>query len=212
MNTVKARNQLSNYVINNSPFILIYTLLFLISLFHVLIYEKGTFLIIVNQMRHQYLDIFFSYLSYMGNEYFFIAVILIFYFYKKHLIKVFVFSYGIAYPIVWSLKQITNTERPYQYFGENTIIKYVDGIALMSTPSMPSLHATIAFIIFTVLSLHFNNKYLSAFFILIASLFAFSRFYLLQHFLEDIIVGSMIGVAVPIFVYYFFVIRKRENS
>ncbi len=69
--------------------------------------------------------------------------------------------------------------------------------------SFPSGHTTAAFSMFLMLALISKNKSLGVLYAIIAVLIGYSRVYLSQHFFEDILVGSIIGVTVTLILYYF---------
>jgi membrane-associated phospholipid phosphatase len=60
--------------------------------------------------------------------------------------------------------------------------------------SFPSGHTTSVFAFMAFLSIITKNKLFSILYLLMAIFAAYSRMYLAQHFLEDVITGSIIGV------------------
>ena len=64
--------------------------------------------------------------------------------------------------------------------------------------SFPSGHTITAFAIFIILAMVVKKQYLKVLFTLTAILAGFSRVYLSQHFLEDIFLGALIGVAIAL--------------
>jgi membrane-associated phospholipid phosphatase len=70
----------------------------------------------------------------------------------------------------------------------------VPGVELHLLHSFPSGHATTAFALFFLLALINQNKGLQIFFLIAALIAAFSRVYLSQHFLSDVLAGSAIGM------------------
>jgi membrane-associated phospholipid phosphatase len=75
---------------------------------------------------------------------------------------------------------------------------------LLTSRSFPSGHATSAFAIFLAVALISGNRYVKVLCFIFACLVAFSRVYLSQHFLIDIIAGSMIGCIGTLAVYELF--------
>ena len=72
--------------------------------------------------------------------------------------------------------------------------------------SFPSGHATVIFAAMTTLALYYKNKCLGVLLLTFAVLSAFSRLVLGVHNLEDVIVGSVIGIVVG-----FLIQRTYEN-
>jgi membrane-associated phospholipid phosphatase len=69
-----------------------------------------------------------------------------------------------------------------------------------STYSFPSAHAAVIFAAMTTLAFHYKNKRLSIILFIIGCLVALSRLILGVHTAEDIIVGSIIGIVIGIFI------------
>jgi len=69
-----------------------------------------------------------------------------------------------------------------------------------TTYSFPSGHATVIFAAMTSLSLHYKNKKLTLLFMFFAFFVTISRLMLGVHTIEDLIIGSVIGLATGILV------------
>ncbi len=75
--------------------------------------------------------------------------------------------------------------------------------------SFPSGHTAAVFSLMLCLTLIFNKKtWLSPIFFVLAVLTAYSRVYLSQHFAEDVLAGSLVGVAMTLFVYWLYQRKK----
>jgi membrane-associated phospholipid phosphatase len=83
--------------------------------------------------------------------------------------------------------------RPAGYFQDLAQLHVVEGVVLLSSRSFPSGHATTAFALFLCLALLLKSRFMKLICFLLASLAAFSRVYLSQHFLIDVYAGSIIG-------------------
>ena len=68
--------------------------------------------------------------------------------------------------------------------------------------SFPSGNSMSAFAIFTFLALCFSNKRWTAWLAIPAALVAFSRVVITQHFLMDILAGSLLGLVIGTVLYY----------
>ncbi|WP_176829724.1 phosphatase PAP2 family protein [Tenacibaculum sp. MAR_2009_124] len=98
--------------------------------------------------------------------------------------------------------------RPVGAMGEDTL-HLVEGVKMALWNSFPSGHTITAFTVFTVLSLYFakcKSQYLWFSLAIIAGL---SRVYLSQHFLIDVVVGSVIGVVIGFISMAFFCKSER---
>jgi membrane-associated phospholipid phosphatase len=78
---------------------------------------------------------------------------------------------------------------------------WVEGVELNSYFSFPSGHATAAFSMCLALAIIVGKVRWSAVFAVVAALLAYSRVYLSQHFLQDIMAGAALGTVVSFLVY-----------
>ncbi|UKN02179.1 phosphatase PAP2 family protein [Paracrocinitomix mangrovi] len=90
----------------------------------------------------------------------------------------------------------STANRPIKIFGAENL-NLVDGVSMHGSYSFPSGHSTAAFALFTFLAFYFRkNSKMQVILGFLAVLVAFSRVYLSQHFYEDILAGSILGIAV----------------
>lgn len=75
---------------------------------------------------------------------------------------------------------------------------------MLGERSFPSGHATAAFVVFSALAFSTESKLAKVIFFIIALNAAFSRMYLSQHWLVDIVTGSLIGITYAIILYFAF--------
>ena len=92
-------------------------------------------------------------------------------------------------------------DRPSLYFrklGMLDEINLVEGIVLNGgTTSFPSGHTMSAFALYAFLAFCLpKKKWLAALLFLIALLVGISRIYLVQHFLQDVYLGAILGVLI----------------
>lgn len=85
--------------------------------------------------------------------------------------------------------------RPVAYFGEPSPLYLVPGFENHLDYSMPSGHAAIAFALFTSLAIQERKRWEQVCLLAMGLLAAYSRVYLSEHFLGDVVVGSLLGVA-----------------
>ena len=82
--------------------------------------------------------------------------------------------------------------RPVEYFGEENL-HLIKGVKMAHWHSFPSGHAITVFIISVLLITSIKNKKQQLFIAFCALLAGYSRVYLSQHFLIDILAGALIG-------------------
>ncbi len=122
------------------------------------------------------------------------------------------FSNVLASIITQILKHTVYSDavRPKKFFEGIHDLYFVPGVDNHLYNSFPSGHSTCAFSLYLALALLIPNKILKLILFFIALLIGYSRIYLSQHFLEDVYVGSLIGVSITIWVYY--LIRKKGSD
>lgn len=153
--------------------------------------------IYINQHHTSFFDAFFKYITYLGELGAFpplVLIILLFVSYRKS--ALFVCANAMSGVFVQILKRFlfSDHSRPVKYFSGMYDLRMVEGVTVHSNYSFPSGHSTTAFSTFLVLAMFSNNRYIKFACFVFASLTAFSRVYLSQHFLSDIVAGSFIGV------------------
>jgi membrane-associated phospholipid phosphatase len=96
--------------------------------------------------------------------------------------------------VIQLLKRLFNAPRPLKYFENISPIRTIEGYPVNEWNSFPSGHTATAFTLAVVLSYLLPHRQRHLIIISLAALTAFSRVYLAQHFMEDIIAGAIIAV------------------
>lgn len=114
-----------------------------------------------------------------------------------------VLTVALAAGMTAAIKYTVDAPRPWTVLTEAGIGDFprVQGYDCAVTPSFPSGHTATAFALFTGISLFVRNRRIKVGMFFPALAVAFSRIYLMQHFLSDVLVGSLIGVAAALVVY-----------
>jgi len=170
------------------------------TLFLMIKYGKGPSHLIVNEWHSPMTDVFFKYVTHLGDGAMFALVILILLFVKIRWAFYELFAALMTLIFVFVTKQIIfkGAPRPTNFFENSETLHLVEGVKMHTMNSFPSGHTITAFAIFIVLAIIVKKQYLKIFFTAIAILAGFSRVYLSQHFLEDIFSGALIGVAIAL--------------
>ena len=162
--------------------------------------------------RTPLLDRFFYYVTFLGEGITCVVLIIVLLLWLKLDNRTFLIgmsSFGGISIIVQFIKRIVLPYqlRPSKFISSDISLHFVENVSLHSYLSFPSGHATTIFmtVCFMVLTIPPKHKIYSFLAVLIATIIAYSRVYLSQHFYEDIYVGSLIGVRVTTFVYAFFI-------
>ena len=151
--------------------------------------------ILMNSVHNRYLDILFTTITWLGDGIFIVAMAVLFFIIrKKQLAVLSISSYLLSGLVAQILKRTINSPRPKTVFMNTDYTILVDNSSLYALNSFPSGHTASAFALATVLALYLSNKNYGCLLIIYACLVGYSRVYLAQHFLIDIICGSVIGV------------------
>ncbi len=169
--------------------------------------DHGEAILYLNRNRQPWMDIFFDYVTLLGDGLFFlpVGILLLFVRYRYALVLpvlgllVSVFTQG--------LKHLFGHPRPYAYFENNGMmdkIVPIEGIDMYTgMNSFPSGHTMTAFALYAFLALCLPGKrWGGLFFFILALLVGLSRIYLVHHFLEDVFLGSIMGVALALTFYW----------
>ncbi|MBL7966351.1 MAG: phosphatase PAP2 family protein [Prolixibacteraceae bacterium] len=99
--------------------------------------------------------------------------------------------------------------RPVEFFEFQKVIRLANGYYPPGLYSFPSGHSATVFSIFCYLSLLTKNRTVQFLMFLLALTVSYSRIYLSAHFPVDVLAGSLIGVSITVFAFYFS--RKITN-
>lgn len=166
----------------------------------VLLTDKQLAHLSINQYHTPFFDVFFKYATFLGDGLIvgLIIIMLLLFSYRWGLVALI--SFGSSAIITQLLKRLVfdSHTRPITYFKDLYDFHLIDGVQMHTLYSFPSGHSAAAFSIFTVLAILSQSRQTQIFSMLVAMIAAFSRVYLSQHFLEDILVGSFIGYSCAI--------------
>jgi membrane-associated phospholipid phosphatase len=189
----------------NPYFFSLFTLFVIIS--GVLLYnmEQGDAIFFFSERRSDFGDVFFTYFTKVGEEWaypFVLAALL--YFIKPRNFRFFFFVplLGAFVALVsYFSKLFFRHPRPILYFERNGLLEEVVKVADVSLyggmNSFPSGHTMSAFALYAFFAFMLPNKRMvGALLLLVALLVGISRIYLVQHFLEDVYLGAIIGVGI----------------
>jgi membrane-associated phospholipid phosphatase len=179
----------------NSPIIIAYLVFLTVGTTLVLLYNKRDICLYINGLNNPFFDFFFKYLTEFGAFLLIAPIILLQLFIRFRFALITAVSAVVGSIITQVLKRLVyyDSPRPIALFGEHGNLHLVDGVHLHTSHSFPSGHTTGAFALFVALALINRRPYMKIVFLIIAILVAYSRMYLSQHFLLDVVVGSAVG-------------------
>ncbi len=167
------------------------------ALFYVLHHSKAEGYLGLVPYHSKALDVFFTCYTYLGDGIFILllAVVAFIRKYKWPGIAIIV-SYALSGLLSQVIKQFFPSPRPAVFFRElGQSFHEIPGVTLMkSMASFPSGHTASAFALFSVLVfINPHSKWNTLWFILAVGV-GYSRIYLGNHFLADVLCGAVIGV------------------
>ncbi|MDR6940604.1 phosphatase PAP2 family protein [Mucilaginibacter pocheonensis] len=182
-----------------SPFFILYLLLLCSCLIIKFLYSRETIYYAVNALNSSWADAIMPYITDIGEGLTVIilaAIIALFNYRNAFLLAT---SYAVTSIVAQVLKHIFDAPRPKLYFSHDlSHIHFVKGLQVWSVHSFPSGHSVTAFSAAVVITYLCKNKNWGIAALLVAMLVGYSRMYLSQHFFEDVIAGSVIGVIVTV--------------
>lgn len=151
--------------------------------------------LMLNNYHTTYFDIFFKHFTAVGG-WVPCAVAGILLLFKKWKITIVILASQLTATLITTpLKRIIRAPRPSIIFNDLGIdFPIVEGVDLHSTLSMLSGHTSAVFAFCFSLALFCPKWWQKMLCLLIAILVGYSRIYLSQHFLADVLAGSIVGI------------------
>jgi membrane-associated phospholipid phosphatase len=188
-------------------------LAFSIGMF-LLIYGKINSFELINGTHNRQLDQFFRYVTVLGDGLIYVPLVVYSILFNRKFLLPVVFAIIICTFLTHFLKRVVfpNEMRPVYLELHNIIIHKVDGVAMNKRHSFPSGHTSTAFTL-ALLLVYTMRRSIWAFVLpLIAVVVGYSRVYLAQHFLTDVLAGIGIGiVTATISLWLYALILERRN-
>ena len=188
---------------NKIYFIGLFIVLFAAIIFLALNGKEAAF-ISLNSYHPFYLNVFFINYTFMGDGIFAacLVAVMLFYFKQKKCALALFGSFLISGVAAQFIKNMISSPRPKLYFEAGTYLNFIDGVTLTGNSGFPSGHTATAFAIATVLAIMIKNKKWQLLILPAAALVGYSRIYLAQHFLLDVIAGAILGSFSGVLAYY----------
>lgn len=167
----------------------------LFNAFFLLLNGKAAAFISLNSYHPFFLNVFFINYTFVGDGIFALCLIaaIFFYYKRKQQGLALLYSFLISGIAVQIIKNLTNSPRPKLFFESGQYLHFIDGISLANNSSFPSGHTATAFAIATVMAVMLKDKSWQLLILIATVLVGYSRIYLAQHFLLDVMIGAIIG-------------------
>jgi len=182
-----------------SVFLAGYLLLFPALFVLVLLYSKAEIHLAVNGLHNEFLDILMRYWTLFGDGLLLVvvAVLMLLISFRYFFTAITAFTFGGITVQLFKRLLFSDLPRPLKYFellGRGDELYLVPGVDMHSWLSFPSGHTTTAFAVFFAIALLTRTKIAQAGLFLLALGVGYSRVYLSQHFLMDVVAGSFLGL------------------
>ena len=187
------------------------------------VYPKPELHMLLNSHHSSVLDTFFKYYTLLAEWPLYVLALLPLLWKKYKITLFFAMCELTGGAILQILKHLISLDRPVSVFENypHLLLPVVQGVTMYHGNSFPSGHASTFFMFCTccviILACHYSRDakshdlrskmlfYVSLVLLLVlATLGAYSRVYLSQHFLSDVCVGSIIGFTTPFLMFYLF--------
>ncbi len=179
-----------------------YTLVLSISLLLVVCFFSKTDSFIGANVYHcELFDGIFSLFTHIGDGICALLLVVIFFILKIRSIAVKLFlTFTLSGIIAQILKKVFEAPRPKTFFADNFYDHFIEGVTNTGYNSFPSGHTTTVFGVAAILSFSYHRPAIGISVFIIAVLVGYSRIYLGQHFVEDVLAGMITGISVAFFV------------
>ncbi len=158
--------------------------------------------IFLQSLRNAFLDFFFSSISFLGEQYVYIFFFGIFYYtYDKKMGEFLAITLALSATVNTIIKNIVGAPRPFEKYPD--LVENLRPETAVGN-SFPSGHTqNFSTVIF---GLSFYKQRLVLFYsaTVLVALMMLSRMYLGVHFLEDVLVATLLGIVIAYFLYKLF--------
>ncbi|HEX5169353.1 MAG TPA: phosphatase PAP2 family protein [Cyclobacteriaceae bacterium] len=179
-----------------------FTLLILVFLLVSIVFSPEEAVAGINGMHTHFLDLFFVYITNLGNGLILVPFVILLVFRNIYLSMALAVNGIIQGAIVSICKRVLfpGVLRPAQIIDQS-LLHFVPGVEVHKVMSFPSGHTVTIFGLTVFLALCYRNKYVTLILAALAFTVAISRVYLLQHFFTDLAGGAIIGMVVGVLIF-----------
>lgn len=175
-------------------FVISYLLFLAICLAIQFIIPKSELFLMTNKHYNSFFDYFFKIATMIGDGFTMVLIGLGMLFIKYRYSVITALAYAYSSIIVQIIKRIFNSPRPSKFFEGISPIRTLEGYPIYEWNSFPSGHSASVFTLAVVLTYILPHKHKHWIIFPVTLITAFSRIYLSQHFFQDVVAGSVLGV------------------
>lgn len=168
--------------------------------------EKGDTILQLQGIKSVGADVFFHTITELGGGWSYVVMAILFVFVSFR-ISAFIALLGLLLlPVIGSLKYLFGFPRPILFFEWMGVAEdypvFSEGHLDPLFTSFPSGHTTAAFALATLLIFVVRKSFWRYFIWVLAAVVGLSRMYLAFHFLEDVLMGAVLGTALAVLAFY----------
>ena len=184
----------------NKAHILIFLLatlaILLLGGFFLAAYPKTEIHLFINTHHSPAADIFFKYVTYFGEGWMFLLAIpaMLFFSWRNGLAIALAGLFTGIFTALFKNGFYKGAPRPVEFLRDVADLYIVPGVEINHWNSFPSGHTMAAFALYFTLAITIQKRGWSFIFFIIAVLVGYSRMYLSQHFLVDVVAGAGLGL------------------
>jgi len=195
------------------PFFILYLILLCCCFVIKLLYSKDDIYFAVNTRHTDFLDAVEPYITDLGDGWTIVILAAIISLYNYRVAFLMVTTFLVSSLGVQIAKFCFDAPRPKLYFkNQLSRLYFVKGVDILSTHSFPSGHTLTAFATGVLVTYLVKNKNWAYLLIFYGVMVGFSRMYLSEHFFEDVVAGSAMGVFLAVCWIRWIDSRKFINS
>jgi membrane-associated phospholipid phosphatase len=176
-------------------FVISFTVYLVIAAIYCSSASKADCFIHLNFIHTAELDAFFTFYTMLGDGLVIVVLVAILLLCRRYLQSIHVVAAFLASGLIAQvMKELTHAPRPRTFLQPGQYNHFIEGVTGGGWASFPSGHTTTAFAIATIMALHARNQWVAMLYLVLAISVGYSRIYLGQHFPQDVLAGSIIGV------------------
>jgi len=162
----------------------------------VLAFGKNDSFQIINSNHNGFLDFFFKYYTHAGDGIMWLPFGLYCIFFRRKYLIAVIAGFIISTVLTHFLKRIVYPDelRPFTSLSADFPVHIIEGVKIRRVHSFSSGHTGTAFAMTLLISQLVNKKLWSIILPVLALLVAYSRVYLGQHYVADVLAGMAIGI------------------
>lgn len=159
-------------------------------------YSKSEIHIFINNFNSPVADVFFKYVTYLGEGWMFVLALpaMLFFSWRSGISIALAGIFTGIFTGIFKNGLYHGAPRPIEFFNGDFDLHLVENVEMNHWNSFPSGHTMAAFSLCFVLALLIKKWHWSVVLFIVAFLVGYSRMYLSQHFLVDVVVGAGLGI------------------